>query len=94
MSPRTVRRYLVPVLPPRHGPSQRWSTFVRNHAQAVLACDFCVTITASFRVVYVFVVLEVGTRRILHWNTTEHPTADWTVRQFRTAITGEGRIGF
>jgi transposase InsO family protein len=53
---------------------------VRNHASAVLACDFFVTVTATFRVLYVFVVLEVGTRRILHWNVTEHPTADWTAQ--------------
>jgi len=51
---------------------------VRNHASAVLACDFFVAVTATFRVFYVFVVLEVGTRRILHWNVTDHPTADWT----------------
>jgi transposase InsO family protein len=95
VSPRTVGRYRVQALPPRDGQrSQRWSTFVRNHARAVLACDFCVTITATFRVVYVFVVLEVGTRRLLHWNTTEHPTAAWTVQQFRTAITGEAAHRF
>lgn len=46
--------------------SQAWSTFVRNHARSVLACDFFVAVTATFRVFYVFVVLEVGTRRILH----------------------------
>ena len=36
-----------------------------------------------------FVVLEVGTRRIVHWNVTEHPTADWTIQQFRTVMTAE-----
>ena len=95
VSPRTVGRYRARIGPPRDGQrSQQWSTFVKNHADAVLACDFCVTITAGFRLVYVFVVLEVGTRRILHWNTTEHPTADWTVQQFRAAITGEGAHRF
>ena len=44
-------------------------------------------VTARFRVLYVFVVLEVGTRRILHWNVTEHPTAEWTNQQFRTVMT-------
>ena len=38
---------------------------------------------------YVFVVVEVGTRRIVHWNVTEHPTADWTIQQFRAVITPE-----
>jgi putative transposase len=62
---------------------------VRNHADAVLACDFFVTITAMFRTLYVFVVLDVGTRRIVHWNATEHPTAEWTVQQFRAVVPGD-----
>jgi transposase InsO family protein len=73
---------------PRDG-AQRWSTFVRNHAGAVLACDFFVVVTATFRVFYVFVVLEVGSRRIRHWNVTEHPTAEWTAQQFRMVMSGE-----
>jgi putative transposase len=44
---------------------QAWSTFVRNHAGCVLASDFFVVVTATFRILYVFLVLEVGTRRIL-----------------------------
>jgi transposase InsO family protein len=91
VSPRTVRRYMPTGATPRDGTrSQLWSTFVRNHAGAVLACDFFVAITASFRVFYVFVVLEVGTRRIRHWNVTEYPTADWTAQQFRMVISGDG----
>jgi transposase InsO family protein len=86
ISPRTVRRYM-PSRPPRARPgTQAWSTFVRNHARAVLASDFLVVVTATFRIIYVFVVLEVGTRRILHWNVTEHPTADWTGQQFRMIV--------
>jgi putative transposase len=63
VSPRTVRRYM-PSPPPRPttGPSsQPWRTFVHNHAQGILACDFFTTVTAYFRVLYVFVVMEVGT---------------------------------
>ena len=89
VSPRTVRRYM-PSRPPRPRPgTQAWSTFVRNHARSVLASDFFVVVTATFRVLYVFVVLEVGTRRILHWNVTEHPTADWTAQQFRMIVPGD-----
>jgi len=55
----------------------------------VLAFDFFVTVTARFRVLYIFVVLEVGTRRILHWNVTAHPTAEWTGQQFRMAVPGD-----
>jgi putative transposase len=90
VSPRTARRYMPTGTAPCDGTrSQLWSTFVRNHANAVLACDFFVAITASFRVVYVFVVLEVGTRRIRHWNVTEHPTADWTAQQFRMVMSDD-----
>lgn len=91
VSPRTVRRYMPTGGAPRTGTrSQGWSTFVRNHANAVLACDFFVAISATFRVFYVFVVLEIGTRRIRHWNVTEHPTAEWTAQQFRMVMSGDG----
>jgi putative transposase len=89
VSPRTVRRY-IPSGPPRaRRGTQAWSTFVRNHARSVLASDFFVVVTATFRVVYVFVVLEIGTRRILHWNVTQHPTAEWTAQQFRMIVPGD-----
>jgi transposase InsO family protein len=90
VSPRTVRRYMPSrrTPGPRSG-SQAWSTFVRNHARSALACDFFVTVTLTFRVVYVFVVLELGTRRIVHWNVTAHPTADWTAQQFRMVVSGD-----
>jgi transposase InsO family protein len=89
VSPRTVRRYMARGGAPRTGVrSQTWGTFVRNHARSVLACDFFATITATFRV-FVFVVLEVDTRRILHRNVTAHPTAEWTAQQFWMAVSGE-----
>jgi transposase InsO family protein len=89
LSPRTVGRYMPPR--PRHPKpgTQAWSTFVRNHARSILASDFFVVVTATFRIVYVFVVLEVGTRRILQWNVTAHPTADWTAQQFRMIVPGD-----
>ena len=62
---------------------------MRNHARCVLASDFFVVVTATFRILYVFVVLEVGTRRILHWNVTAHPTADWTAQQFWMIVRGD-----
>ena len=89
ISPRTVGRYM-PKSPNRPvDPSQRWMTFVRNHAKAIIAADFFVVVTATFRLVYVLVIMEIGTRRILHFNVTEHPTAEWTLQQFRECITGE-----
>jgi putative transposase len=70
----------------RGATNQRWATFVRNHAQALVACDFCVTVTATFRVLYIFVTLEVGSRRLVHVNATSHPTAAWTLQQFREVL--------
>jgi putative transposase len=87
VSPRTVRAYWPQDLIPSRGPSsQRWMTFVRNHARAIVACDFVVSVTLRFRILYVFVIMEVGCRRILHVNVTPHPTSSWTLQQLREAI--------
>ena len=74
VSPRTVGKYM-----PKRGPGkprgdQRWATFLRNHARAIIACDFFVTATVTFRLLYVFVVIHHGSRRLLHFNLTAHPT--------------------
>ena len=74
--------------------TQRWQTFVRNHAQAIVACDFCVVVTATFRLLYVFVVMEHATRRILHTNVTAYPTASWTLQQLREAIPADHTYRF
>ena len=62
--------------------------------QGIVACDFFVTVTASFRVLYAFVIMEVGSRRILHVNVTDHPTAAWTAQQLREAIPYDHRYRF
>ena len=64
-------------------------TFVRNHAQAMLACDFFVSVTARFQVVYVLVIMEIGTRRLVHFNVTAHPNATWALQQFRETISDQ-----
>jgi putative transposase len=97
VSPRTVRKYLPKRLDRGRGarvPSQRWRTFVRNHAREMVACDFCVVVTATFRLLYVFVVMEHATRRMLHANVTAHPTAPWTLQQLREAIPSDHRYRF
>lgn len=97
VSPRTVRAYWPPE-PERRGhprtSSQNWRTFVRNHAQSIVACDFLVVVTAQFRTLYVFFLMEVATRRIVHCNVTAHPTAAWTLQQLREAIPSDHSYRF
>jgi hypothetical protein len=89
VSPRAVERYLRDGSVRAPDPIQRWLTFVHNHAKVIVACDFFVVVTATFRSLYVFVIMELGTRRILHQNVTDHPTAEWTLQQFREALPGD-----
>ena len=70
-------------------PKQRWLTFVHNHTKVIVACDFLVVMTATFRILYVFVLMEVGTRRFLNQNVTAHPAAEWTLQQFRDTLAGD-----
>jgi transposase InsO family protein len=97
VSPRTVRKYMPRRVDHGRGQrlsSQRWRTFVRNHAQAIVACDFCAVVTATFRLLYVFVVMEHATRHIMHTNVTAHPTASWTLQQLREAIPADHTYRF
>jgi transposase InsO family protein len=64
-------------------------TFLRNHVKVIVACDLFVGSTAAFRTLYVLVVMEIGSRRILHYKVTAHPTAEWTLPQFREALPGD-----
>lgn len=86
VSQATVSKYM---LRPRRPPSQAWRTFLKNHAQDLIALDFFTVPTATFRVLFVLVVLSHGRRRLVHFNVTEHPTAEWTARQLLEACTLE-----
>ncbi len=86
VSPRTVGKYMPKRRPRQPRGDQRWSTFLKNHAKAILACDFFVAVTATFRMLYVFVVIDHGTRRLAHVNVTGHPNAGWTLRQLQEVV--------
>jgi transposase InsO family protein len=66
-------------------PSQTWRSFLRNHVSQLASIDFFTVPTATFRVLFVFVVLWHDRRRIIHVNVTAHPTAAWTAQQIREA---------
>lgn len=97
IAPNTVKKYLSPTDPRRSGRGrgdQSWAAFMRNHAKAIAACDFAVSMRIGFEILYIFVVMETGSRRILHINVTAHPTAEWTAQQIRTAVPGGTAIRY
>ena len=79
----TVSKYMVRV---RNPPSQTWKTFLRNHAQAIAAIDMCVVPTVSFDLLFAFLVVGHSRRRLLWFEVTRHPTAEWLARQITEAF--------
>jgi transposase InsO family protein len=79
----TVSRYM-PLR--RKPPSHSWRAFLQNHTQDLVSIDFFVVPTATFRVLYVFLVLEHERRRIVHFNVTGGPSAQWTGQQLVNAF--------
>jgi putative transposase len=74
---------------PRRPPSQTWKTFMGNHLAGTIAIDFLSVPTVTFGIVYVFFVLSLERRRLLHLNVTAHPRAAWTAQQIVEALDPE-----
>jgi transposase InsO family protein len=66
--------------------SPTWKAFLHNHVKDLVSCDFFIVPTATFRVLFVFIILAHDRRRIVHFNITEHPTAQWTAQQIVEAF--------
>jgi transposase InsO family protein len=83
LSGSSVSKYMV-----RHSkpPSQTWRTFLQNHAKQLVSVDFFRVPTAFFQVLFVFIVIQHDRRRLVHYNVTAHPTAEWTARQILEAF--------
>ena len=79
----TVSKYMIRQRKP---PSQTWRTFLDNHVDCIAGIDFFTVPSATFRILYVFVVLSHDRRHIVHFNVTAHPTARWTVQQMVEAF--------
>jgi len=70
----------------RKPPSQTWRTFLKNQLKQMASMDFFTVPMATFRVLFVFIVLSHDRRRVAHCSVTEHPTEEWTVQQIREAF--------
>ena len=51
-----------------------------------MSIDFFVVPTVRFKVLFVLVVLAQNRRKVVHFNVTEHPTAQWTGQQIIEAF--------
>ena len=83
ISQAAVSKYMVR---DRKPPSQTWRSFLDNHLADLASIDFFTVPTATFRVLFAFVVLSHERRRIVHFNVTEHPSAEWTAQQMVNAF--------
>jgi hypothetical protein len=79
----TVEKYRPRIRKP---PSPTWKAFLSNHVKDLVACDFFTVPTVQCRVLFVFIMLAHERRRIVHFNITEHPTAQWTAQQIVDAF--------
>jgi putative transposase len=75
---------LMPKL--RTNPSHTWKTFLTNHVGQLVSIDFFTVSTLQLKVLFVFVVVAHERRRVLHFNVTDHPTAEWTAQQIIEAF--------
>jgi hypothetical protein len=82
VSKRTIQKYMPKA---RRRSGQTWATFLNNHAADIWACDFTVVHDLLFRALYIFVIIELETRRIVHVAVTRSPTDAWVAQQLREA---------
>jgi len=90
VSKSAIQKYIQQVRG-RNSSSQNWATFLRNHASQIWACDFLQTYDIFFRTIFVFVIIELGSRRVVHFGVTRNPTDKWAAQQLRESTPfGEG----
>src|SRR5256886_6033976 len=81
---RTIQKYMRTVR--THQPrGQKWSTFLRNHAANIWACDFLQVTDLFFRPLFAFFLIELQSRKVIHVGVTRSPTDAWVAQQLREA---------
>jgi len=90
VSQRTVSRYLKKIRPDDpdkiRKKRQQWKTFLKNHREYIMAMDFFTVPTISFKILYVYFIIDHARRKIVHFKITEHPTAEWVIQQLKDAF--------
>jgi putative transposase len=81
---RSIQKYMrtVRTQQPR---GQKWSTFLRNHAANIWACDFLQVTDLFFRPLFAFFLIELKTRKVIHVGVTRSPSDAWVAQQLREA---------
>ena len=83
---RTIQKYMCQVPPPDTAPTgQKWSTFLKNHSSEIWACDFLPVTTLFFKQFYAFFIVKQGSRKVVHFAVTRHPTQEWVTQQLKEA---------
>src|SRR5207249_9449817 len=67
-------------------PGKPWVAFLQNHREVIVTFDFFTVPTVTFQLLYCLFVIAHGRRKILYFNVTRHPTAEWVVQQLRQAF--------
>jgi hypothetical protein len=67
---------------------------LKNHTHEVWACDFLQTYDLWFRTLFVFFIIELGSRRVIHFAVTYSPTDVWVAQQLREATPFDTRRRF
>ncbi len=83
VSQATVAKYM---LRRRGRPSPTWRSFLRNEAIGIAAIDMFVVPSATFRLLFVMLILAHDRRKIVRFDVTQHPTAGWLSRQVTEAF--------
>ena len=79
----SISKYLVRKPKP---PSQTWKAFLKNHTNQIISTDFFTVPTVTFKILYCFIILRHEQRKIVHFNITTNPTAQWTAQQIKEAF--------
>jgi putative transposase len=74
---------------PSPRPSSTWRTFLEAHIHDIVAIDFFVVPTLTFRLLFGFLILRLHRRELVHVNVTDHPTAAWAAHQLVESFPAE-----